>query len=404
MKTCLALLAVPAVVCSTSHAQVVPTGTGNATNFSYVLRYSQIAHLGGSLGDWQTATPSGEVDYRNGHHKTPFVLTYAGGYAWTLSGPTQYSTGFFQRLSLHQVVSGEKWKASLGNDVSYRPEAPITGFSGIPGTGEPIGSPSPPPGQTILTLGTHALENLATGQLTRILNPLYSLSVGVNYDLLCFPDSNGLTTNHLLANTELARGINRRSSIVGEYIFNRFSYPDVNLTTDAHVAMASYEYAFSRRLHVNLAAGPGWVTSSNSKVIPPSTIVNANAELDYQMRTGSAYVRYDRSTSGGSGYLLGQLTDTVDAGYSREFARTFTAEVKGGYRHIHPLNNQPIIEAEMGAVQGSWRLGGGHLFGFANYTVATQSSAAPLPPTVISGPFQTVSFGIAYMMRARRRF
>ena len=403
MKTWLALLAVPAAVCSTSHAQVVPGGTGVATNFSYVLRYSQTAHFGEGIGNWQTATPSGEVDFSNGHHKTPFFLIYAGGYTWTFSGPSQYSTGSFQRLSVHQVMSGERWKASLGDDVSYRPEAPVTGFSGIPGTGEPIGVPSPPPSQTILTLGTHALNNLAFGELSRVLNPLTSVSVGVNYDSLFFPDGNGLDTNYLSVQSELSRRISRRDSVFGEYIFARFSYPDVNITTDAQVGMAGYEHTFSRRLHINLAAGPGWVTSSDSELIPPSTMVNANAGLDYQMRTGSVYVRYDRSTSGGSGYLLGQLSDIVDAGYSREFQRTFTAEVIGGYRRIQPLNKSAIIQSAIGAVQGAWRLGG-HLSGFANYTVVAQTSVGPLPANAVTGPLQTVSFGIAYMMRAHRRY
>ena len=403
MKVWLALLAVLAAVCSTLNAQVAPAGTGVATNFSYVIRYGQTAHLGEGLGNWQTATPSGEVDFTNGHRKTPFSLIYAGGYTWTLTGPTQYSTGFFQRLSLHQVMEGGKWKASLGNDVSYRPEAPFTGFSGIPGTGEPIGAPSPPPSQSILTLGTHALDNLATGELTRILSPAFSVSVGATYDLLFFPDSNGLNTNHLSAQTELARRISRRSSVFGAYIFNQFSYPDVSLTTNANVVMAGYEHAFSRRFHVNLSAGPGWVTSSNNNVVPASTIVNANAGLDYQMPAGSAFVRYDRSTSGGSGFLLGQLSDTLDGGYSRMFARTFTAEVTGGYRRIQPLNKSAIIHAEVAAVQGSWRFGE-HLSGFANYTVVAQESAGPLPSNAVSGPLQTISFGIAYAMRARRNF
>jgi hypothetical protein len=403
MKNWLVLLAVPAAVCFTLHAQVAPAGTGVATNFGYVLRYAQTGHFSESLQNWQTATPSGEVNVRNGRRKSPFVLIYAGGYTWTMTGPSQYSTGFFQRLSLHQVLSGGRWKARLGNDVSYRPEAPLTGFSGIPGTGEPIGEPSPPPGQSILTLGTHALDNLATGELTRALSPVYSVTVGVNYDLLFFPDSNGLDTNHLFTHTELARQIGRRSSVFGEYIFNRFSYPGVNLTTNANVVMAGYEHAFSRRFHANLAGGPGWVTSSNNTVVPDSTMVNANAGLDYQMPGGSAFVRYSRSTSGGSGYLLGELNDIVDAGYSRMFAQTFTFEVVGGYRRIQPLNKSAIIQSEMGAVQGSWRFGP-HLSGFANFTMIGQASAGPLPPNAVSGLLENISFGIAYSMRARRNF
>jgi hypothetical protein len=403
MKAWLALLAVPAAVCSTLYSQVVPAGTGVGTNFGYVLRYAQTAHFGGDLGDWQTATPSGEVHYRNGHRKSPFSLNYAGGYTWTLTGPTEYSTGFFQRLYLLQAMSGEKWKASLIDDASYRPTAPITGFSGIPGTGEPIGAPSPPPSQSILTVGTHALDNLAAGELTRILSPAYNMTVGANYGLLFFPDGNGLNTNHLSAHTELARTISRRSSAFGEYVFTRFSYPGVNLAIDANVVMGGYEHVFSRRFHADVSAGPGWITSSESKAVPASTVVNAHAGLDYQMPAGSAFVRYDRSISGGSGYMLGQLSEIVDVGYSRMFARTFTAEAVAGYRRIQPLNKSAITQVEMGAVQGSWRFGE-NLSCFASYTVVSQSSADPLPPNAVSGPLQTISFGIAYTMRARRNF
>src|SRR6516165_4513383 len=74
-------------------SQVAPSATGGARNFNYVLHYSQRAQFGG-YGDWQTATPSGEVDYFNGRRTAPFELRYAGGYTWTLSGPS-YSTGWF---------------------------------------------------------------------------------------------------------------------------------------------------------------------------------------------------------------------------------------------------------------------------------------------------------------------
>jgi hypothetical protein len=368
-----------------------------------MIRYSQSAYFGNTTGNWQTATPSGELDYYNGHHSRPFSLIYAGGYTWTLSGPTQYSTGFFQHLSVHQAMSTGKWKGWLGDDVSYRPQAPITGFSGIPGTGEPIGVPTPPPSQTILNLGTHALDNLAAGELSRILSPVYTVSAGAKYDLLFFPDSNGIDTNNFSAHSELTRQISRRSSIFGEYIFNRFSYPDFNFAIYANSLMAGYEHSFSRRFHINLGVGPAWVTSSDSKTVPASTLVNANAQLNYQMRTGSMFVAYDRSTNGGSGYLLGQLTDSVDAGYSREFARTFTAEVKGGYNRVQPLNKNPIIQSELGAVQGSFRLGRS-LSGFANYTIITQSSEGQLPSTAVNGPLQSISFGIAYKAHTRRRY
>jgi len=88
-------------------AQVAPAATGGAKNFNYVLRYAQSAQFGGSYGDWQTVTPSGEIDYSNGRSRAPFNLQYAGGYTWTLNGPS-YSTGLFQRLAVQQQISGRK--------------------------------------------------------------------------------------------------------------------------------------------------------------------------------------------------------------------------------------------------------------------------------------------------------
>src|SRR5260370_40754233 len=157
MKTILTSMAALFVACPGLNAQVAPAATGAPTNFSYVLRYSQNAEFGGGIGDWQTSTPSAEVDFASGNPRAPFNLNYAGGYSWTLTGPSN-SQGFFQRLSLRQEISGSKWNAFLSDDVNYRPQAPITGFSGIPGTGEPIGTPYPS-SQSISTLRTHTVSS-----------------------------------------------------------------------------------------------------------------------------------------------------------------------------------------------------------------------------------------------------
>ena len=65
--------------CPGLFSQVAPSATGGARNFNYVLHYSQRAQFGG-YGDWQTATPSGEVDYFNGRSTAPLEVRYAGGY------------------------------------------------------------------------------------------------------------------------------------------------------------------------------------------------------------------------------------------------------------------------------------------------------------------------------------
>jgi hypothetical protein len=390
MKTLLTSMAALFVACPGLNAQVAPAATGAPTNFGYSFRYAQNAQFGGARGNWQTATPSGEVDFTSGNARAPFNLNYAGGYTWTLTGPS-YSQGFFQRLSLRQEITGRKWNALLGDDVSYRPQAPITGFSGIPGTGEPIGTPYPS-SQSILNLGTHAVNNNAIGQLSLILNSAFSVSFGGTHDLLRYPDGNGLDTDALSAHGQLTRRINSRNSISGEYIFSRFSYPNSSLSIDTDSGMAIYERSWSRPLSTSIAIGPEWIKSSDGHFVPSSTMLSVSASLTYQLRDGSIALSYDRGTAGGSGYMLGQKSDIVAGTYSREFDRTFTVEFTGGYRRTSALNKAGIIQSDFGSLQASHRLGR-YISIFANYTVMNQSTGLALPSTVLRDPLQSFSFG-----------
>jgi hypothetical protein len=401
MKTCLSFIAALFVVCLELHSQVVPAANGPATNFSYILRYSQSAQFGGGSGDRQTSTPSGEVDFAGGNSQAPFNLNYIGGYSSTLTGPS-YSQGFFQRLSLKQEISGRKWNALVGDDVNYRPQAPITGFSGIPGTGEPIGHLNPS-SQSILNLRTHTVNNNATGQLSRILNPAFSISFGGSHDLLRYPDGDGLDTNALSAHGQLTRRVTPRQSISGEYVFSRFSYPVSHLNINTHSGMVIYERSWSRPLRTSIAIGPECISSSISQVVPPSTMVAVTSSLSYRLRNGSMGLSYDRSTAGGSGYLLGQRADSVAGTYSRDFRRHTTIELTGQYRRISALNMNRVIESEFGGIQTSHRLGR-FISVFANYTVITQSADLALPKNIVRDPLQILTLGTIFAPRNTNHF
>src|ERR1700760_2056354 len=135
------------VVGSLGHGQSAPSATAGAAEMAYAIRLSETANFGGTLDNWNTMNPSGSLSYANGHKTHPFVLDYSGGYTAALSG-TSNSTGFFQRLLVSQAFDWLKWSANFSDAISYRPQAPTTGFSGIPGTGERIGqNPTPPSNQ-----------------------------------------------------------------------------------------------------------------------------------------------------------------------------------------------------------------------------------------------------------------
>jgi hypothetical protein len=384
-------------------AQVAPSATGASNNFNYVLRYSQNAQFGGPVGDWQTIAPSGEIDYSRRVGRAPFNLQYAGGYTWTLTGP-QYSTGWFQRLSIAQSLSGPKWRATLSDNVSYLPQSPTTGFSGIPGIGEPIGTPTPPSSnQTVLTLGTYALDNYAIANVSRILTGAYSVSAEGAYQLLRFPDGNGLGTNTASAQGQITRRLSARSFLSAQYVYTESNYTVSNFTFSTNSAMGIYERNWSRSLYTSIAVGPEWINNSMPRLIPPSTILSVDASLNRDFRRqGSFSLNYHRGTSGGSGYMLGQTFDIVSSGYSRDIKPKLTFEMTVGYNRSTPLTQRGVIESEYGGIQ-VYRHLGRHVSAFMNYTLMTQSANIALPGNVVQHPWQTISFGTAFEPRNASR-
>jgi hypothetical protein len=396
MKTTFKFVAIFLAASPSLLAQAAPGATAGSADLHYAFRYSQNAQFGGDLGDWQTVTPSAELDYSNGRDRHLFSLTYSGGYTSTVRGPS-YGDGMFQRLLLSQGIAWRKWNLLISDNVSYLPQAPLTGFTGIPGIGEPIGVPGPggPSSQSILTVSTHAVDNTANGALNHILNFATSLSLGGSSDLLRYPDGNGINTDSQMANGGLTFRLNARNSLSGQYHFSQFSYPDYNYTFMTNSGMFGFQRTWSRSLTTSFSAGPEWTGGPNSKAVPSSTGVSAQASLIYHARSVSAGANYNRSTTGGSGYLLGAESDSVTATLSREFERTLTLGLTGGYNRTSGLGIATTIESEFGAVQASRQLGR-YLSVFASYTATTQSSTGALPANVLNQFLQGASFGIAY--------
>lgn len=402
-KAACKLLAILLIAGAVAHAQVVPAATASGGlpstgNLHYAFRYSQGAQFASDMGDWQTSTPSVSLDYASENQRHPFSLNYSGGYTWTLTGPT-YSTGLFQRLFLAQGFEWRKWNVRVSDDVSYRPQAPTTGFSGIPGIGEPIGepSPNPPPTQTILTLKSRVVENSVNGEIERSLRYGSSLSVGGGTDLLRYPDGDGLDTNTQMANAGLTWRLNARNSASFDYRFSQFSYPGFGITFITNTGFFGFHRTWNRKVNSDLSAGPQWTSSSQSTAIPSSIGVAVDAALNYQFRSVSAGLNYNRGTNGGSGYQFGSKSDAVTANFSRRFGRDLNVGTAGGYTRTTGLQNNEV-NSETGGVQVSRRIGR-LISAFANYTAMNQSSGATLPAGTLNQLMHVVGFGIEYSPR-----
>lgn len=386
-------------------AQVQPAATGPglpipAGNLDYSIRFAHTMEFSENQGNWQSSALSGDVNYSNGNQRHPFSLGYGGGYSWSISGPS-YGSGLFQHLLISQGLSGHRWSANITDNVSYSPQAPTFGFSGIPGIGEPIAGQDPIPAaydQSILTLKTNVVNNTATGAVTRNLSSSAILNLGGNYSILRFPDGNGFDTDTKAANGGLQWRMDARNSLTSDYQYSQFTYGNSDFSFQSQSGLFGFMRQWTRRITSNVSVGPAWTSSSRSSTVPTSTIVGSNALVAYRSEFSSVSLAYSRGVNGGAGYLIGAQVDTASANYSRTFDKQLTVGVLGSYSRTAGLINNGITTGKYGGVQATRRLGK-YLTVFANYSALAQSSSSPLPSNTLGQLVQIVGFGFGYSPR-----
>ena len=260
--------------------------------------------------------------------------------------------------------------------------------------------PAPVSGQSILTLNTHVIENIATGTLSHNLGNLTSISIGGSSALLRYPNGIGFDTTTESGTAGFVRNFNSRNALTANYLYSSFSYPGYNLTFVTNTGMFGYQYKWSRSLSTSFGAGPQWLTSNVSSTVPSSTNVSVNSSINYTARFSTASLSYARGTNGGGGYLIGADVDNVAGNFSRQFGLNLTMGLTGGYQRTTGLNNNGSTQGIFGGMEGTWRIGR-DLIVFANYTGAEQSSTSPLPTNALNQVVHTIGFGIGFSPRAK---
>ncbi len=413
MKKAFTFLALFLAVCAAAGAQVVPEATGPglpiAGKLRFDLRYSETSGIGGYEDGQQRSFASGDAGYANNSERLPFSMQYGGGYAWTWAGPSQ-AGGVFQHLSLSQGIVGRSWNLTASDNVNYTFETPTTGFSGVPGTGEPIGvsGSTTPPDQTILALNTRTLDNFTTVGAGHRLNYATSLNIGGSAGQIYFIDNNGLNTDMLTADAGITRRLNARNSLAGQYSFSRYSYGGVGPASSETAAQSSvvqlstaqlsFTRKWNRQISTSASAGPQWISGSGGNALPSSTNVAASASVSDAFRVGTASLGYSHGVQGGSGYLLGAEEDIASANFSRNLGRSASAGLTAAYMRTAGLNGNGVTNGKYAGGQASRQLG--KVFSvFVDYTVMAQSSSSTLSSTALRGLTQVIGFGIGYSPR-----
>ena len=393
------LLAVAAAftVCALARAQVDPAATGGVPKLDYSVSYSQTASFySNNSPSQERGVLYGDLNYANGRQHSPLDLTYSGGYIFGISGP-QSDTGVFQHLRLSQGYFERKWGAIVSDEVSYSPVSPTVGFSGIPGVGDLSGLPDIPNGTIV---NSRTLYNISEGTFTRSLNSGTTLDVNGNYAINRYPAGAALETNALGVGPEITWRIGGLSSISLQYRFSRFSYVSTSFALDTQSIQPGYVRTWNRRFTTSVSAGPEWIRSNSSLVVPSSTGIAGSAWASYESRAFLATARYHREVSSGMGYgtEIGVHNNDASLSLSQGFGRNVSVNASGSYLKTQSLLQSGVTTAEFGGVNVARQMGRS-ISVSAGYTALQQSSTLVLPTTAQAGLNQVIAFSIAYHPR-----
>ena len=339
-----------------------------------------------------------------------------------LSNQSGVDTTFFQSLALAQGYNTRSWSLGVSDNVSYLPQSPTVGLSGIPGTGDlglfPIDGANTP-SQSVLTYNNNRVSNTVTGNISRRLTSRTSLSGDASYGILHFFGRGNLDTSQVGANALVSHSFDARTSgsLIASYSIYSYSAGGDSSYQSRGVS-ASVQRQVSRYLSASASGGPLWINSSSTLGIPSRLTVSAGLNLTYTRRNYNGGLFYSRNTNGGSGIQPGAITDSVGAVYYRSLGRDWSASTNLGYSRTDGLSQGPTavnlgvlgfntlgsVSSIYGAAQVSRRLGE-RFSVFGSYSGSSQSydnaaSLGSVSPYALNGVIQSFSVGLSFYPRS----
>jgi hypothetical protein len=370
MKIRITIATLLLAVSSISHGQAVPTATTSMVPsnsgltfspldgvFHYALTASEIAQRGYyGPSEWTSSTAlSGNASYAAKSTVHPFNMVFAGGVS--LPNQSAQSTTSFWNISASQGYVTRKWIFNVSDSFSF-----------------------------------------------------------LNF-VNASPTSGAINDEQISGTVALNRRLDARSSVSLDAVYSTFTYsgagsvliaPDIE-TRGLNLA---YQRLLSRSLSVSVSAGPQWVSSSNSALVPSNLNVAATAAVEYSRGNTNGSISYSRGVNSGSGVLPGALADTVGGSLAHSYGRNWVASINAAYTHtagltqlivgspIAPVNS--VYETVFGGAQVTRRIST-HLSGYLSYTAQNQSSNFSVPgQNSLNGTSHTFGIGITFSPRSTR--
>jgi hypothetical protein len=388
----------------------------------YALTASEIAQHGyyGSGVTTYSTTLSGNVSYTAKSIVYPTNLILASGVI--LANQSAQSTTGYVNAALSQGYVTRSWIFNVSDSFSFLPQSPTTGLSGIPGVGDlgstPAQGPVAGPAGGIFSTAGNRIANTLSGSVERELGRATSVSGSGSWTKLYFLDNNdSLDTTQITGVVALNRRLDARSSASLNAVYSTFSYgntPTATSQPDIEIRgiNASYQRVLTRTLSMSVSAGPQWISSSNSTLIPSSLNAAVSASLSYQRGFTSASVGYSRGVNGGSGVLLGAISDSINGSLGHTFGHNWVGSLNAGYTHsaglAHVFNGTSLVpinevfDSVFGGAQVTRRISL-HFSGYASFEAQNQSQKNNIAvPNALNGTSETFGIGITFTPRSTR--
>lgn len=369
----------------------------------YSVTASETASSGYGSGEAFSTNISGNAGYLSKGEVHPFSFLYSGGYLSNVNGESRAST--FQNLALSQVYKTPRWNFVVADSFSYLPESPLTGFSGIAGLGDlGVGSVQvgPVAEQGILAQTGQEVINTISGSASHSLTGKTSVQGTGSYSILRFLTNSqyGLDSNQLGASGGLQHRLDARNSLGANYSYSTFSYPGQSFSFTSQGVNLEYTRQWSRRLQMDISAGPERTKSSNDNTSPASLNLAVTAGLSYVRDDVSYALTYNRSAMGGFGVVQGVHADSLGFVATRRIGRLWNVSTSDSYSQATSLPGSlfPGFSSHTLVLGGQVsRAISRTLSAYGSYTLEKQSlQGTVIAQNAYSGFFNIVGFGITW--------
>ena len=415
MKTYLVAPALLLALGWRAEAQAPPLTTPPTFGFSlpsvegtmtYSLSASESFLTGYNNGVNESTAFSGSLGYLSSSPDKPFSLVYSGGYLYS-SVPGYPASSTFQNLAASQVVTTKNWNFVIDDSVSYLPESPTTGLSGIPGVGdigvEPV-EIGDQPAQSIFTNYATRVGNGLNGSVTRTVNKSLSINGSASWQILHFTNNEGIDSSTVSGSVGPSYRIDARSSVGANvvYTYTNDTYAGYSYPFETEGVNLQYQRQLTRFLTMSVSAGPQrtFGTGAAAPLIPSQITPVVSAGLTYSRRTSTASVSFSRATNSGSGVVFGALTNTFGGTVREQFSRDWQGALTASYSQSTSLAQVAGFDEDYHSTFGGGQLSrrlSRSFSAYFSYTAVTQSqSNGVTSQPVFSGLSQTFSVGITY--------